>query len=149
MTYQHIQYGGVIYWTVFTIMIIAMLFTLLNDVFLDFSLIITAVCILTLTLFYNLRTEVTQDYVYWGFGLHLFQGKIPIDEIESCEIVELKVWEVGGLKWFPSASIYSLGGKEAVAIKLKNKKRKIIIGTDDALHFYRRIQINRGAANLG
>lgn len=94
------------------------------------SALLTAVMAFVLLLFYKLTIKVNYSYIAFSFGIGLIRRKYRLQDITSCRAV--KYFPLGwGVRFRPGVTIYNVSGNKAIELKLKGKKRKIWIGTDN------------------
>ena len=84
-----------------------------------------------LFLFHSLIIEVNKTYLRIKFGPGLFRKKIRVADIEDCKPVKHDWWNSFGIRINSEYIFYNVTGSDAVEITLKNKKRKVRIGTDE------------------
>jgi len=94
------------------------------------TIILYGVSILLLMLFYKLTITITDEFISFSFGIGLIQRKYRLEDVQSCK--SKKYFPFGwGIRWRPGVIIYNVSGNKAIELSLKNKKRKVWIGTDD------------------
>ncbi len=92
-------------------------------------IIISAAAIVVLLLFYKLTIEVTDSYVKYSFGIGWIRGKYRLQDIVHCKPVTYTPmgW---GIRWRPGVILFNVAGYKAIELKIKNKVRKVWIGTN-------------------
>jgi len=89
-------------------------------------LIVLGVC---LVLFAALTAVIEEDGLEIRFGPGVIRKRIPLKDIESCQVVK-NPWYYGwGIRLTPHGWLYNVSGSHAVEIKMKTGK-KYRIGTD-------------------
>lgn len=79
-------------------------------------------------LFYKLTITVTDEFVQFSFGIGLIYGKYKLTAIVACR--PIKYLPLGwGIRLRPGVILYNVSGNKAIELELKNKKRKVWIGT--------------------
>lgn len=130
MTYAHRQYGKVL-------LAFAAVFLLGLTGWLVFAgellpaLIVSAFTVLLLACFSWLTVEVHAQSVRLSFGLGWIKKDIPLDTVESTEIVQTKWWWGWGIRLTPDGWMWNISGFDAVRLH-KTDGRSFTIGTDDA-----------------
>jgi hypothetical protein len=92
-----------------------------------------------LILMYQLQTEVSDTQVVVRFGLGLIKRSIPVDAIQSVEVVTNKWYYGWGIRWIPNGWLYNVRGTKGIEIKLK-KGRVARIGSADPEGLARAVQ---------
>ncbi len=120
------QYG----WAFFVIIIIIAAFVVLLTGNLGSIIIISGLSLVLLLLFYKLTIEVTEQYVQFSMGVGLISGKYQMSDVQNCK--PLNYTPFGwGVRWRPGVTLFNVSGNKAIELEIKNKSRKIWIGTDD------------------
>lgn len=81
--------------------------------------------------FYGMTTIITDREIILKFGAGLIKKKITLSQIESAEITTYPIWYGYGIRFTPRGWLYNVGGRQAVEIKIRNKKTRILIGTNE------------------
>jgi hypothetical protein len=88
-----------------------------------------AVCMLLLAclvLFATLTVEIDDKALKVYLGPGLIRKTIPLDQIESWEVMRVP-WYCGfGLRWVPGRVMYRVSGLYVVALRLKSGKKSYI-----------------------
>jgi hypothetical protein len=84
-----------------------------------------------LLFFYGMTIIVTNKHLKIKFGIGLFIKKIDLATISSVTVQKYPVYYGYGIRIIPKGLLYNVSGKHAIEIKLKDKKRVILIGTND------------------
>lgn len=93
------------------------------------ALIISIISLVLLLLFYKLTITVTGRYVQFSLGIGLIKGKYNIDNIVVCR--PLSYIPFGwGIRLRPGVILFNVSGNKAIELEIKNKRRKIWIGTN-------------------
>ena len=131
--YDHTQTGWIIIWTVGGFALLCILFPLFVDVPDEGALLlysVTAILVLALLLFYNLRVSVGSRGVFISFGVGLIRKTFPIQEIIGMHSVSNQ-WICGwGIHYCQRAWLFNVHGFKSVELTMKNGK-KYRIGTDE------------------
>jgi hypothetical protein len=80
-------------------------------------------------LFSSQTIEVDQSTVSWRFAARFWSCRIPRAEIAAVQEVSAKWWLGWGIRKLRGGWSYSVSGRKAVELTLKNGRR-IILGTD-------------------
>ena len=92
-------------------------------------LLVSTLSLVLLLLFFKLTFSVTDKYVKFSLGVGLIKGKYKFEDIISCK--PLSYVPLGwGIRLKPGAILFNVSGNKAVELEVKNKKRKIWIGTN-------------------
>jgi hypothetical protein len=97
----------------------------------DTSTIIVLVAFSTilLFLFYKLTIKVTNEYVKFSLGIGLISGKYKLKSISHCK--SLSYIPFGwGIRLRPGIILFNVSGTKAIELEIKNKNRKVWIGTN-------------------
>lgn len=81
--------------------------------------------------FYGMTTIITDREIFLKFGAGLIKKKISLSQIESAEITTYPIWYGYGIRFTPRGWLYNVSGRQAVEIKIRNKKTRILIGTNE------------------
>ena len=91
--------------------------------------VMVAFSIILLFLFYKSTIKVTEEYVKFSLGIGLISGKYKMDCISHCK--SLNYIPFGwGIRLRPGVILFNVSGNKAIELKIKNRKRKIWIGTN-------------------
>ena len=94
-------------------------------------LIISLIFIISLLLFFQMKTSVNSQKIQISYGIGLIKKTIRINEIENIIIVRNK-WYYGiGIRMLKNGWLYNIQGLNAIELKMKNSKSIIRIGTAD------------------
>ena len=84
-----------------------------------------------LLLFFQLKTTITYDKLILAYGIGLIKININLEDVATTRIVRNR-WYYGiGIRIIPGGILYNAHGLDAVELSLKNKRRKIRIGTQE------------------
>ena len=119
-------------WTHFILIPLIIILIIFTRHFSPPALAVLSVITIILFLFHSLIVEVTQQYIKIKFGPGLIRKKLKIENVESCKPVEIPKGSRIGSRINAEYILYNVTGNEAVELTLKNKKRKVRIGTDDS-----------------
>lgn len=82
-----------------------------------------------LLLFYRLTVIVTETHVKYIFGIGLIKGKFELRDIIACR--PLTYTPLGwGIRFRPGVTLYNVSGNSAIELELKNRDRKVWLGTN-------------------
>lgn len=119
------QYG----WVFFAVIIIIaglVIFLTRNP---ESMLVIASLCVVLLLLFYKLTIKVTDDFVEFKLGIGIINERYKMQDIQSCK--SISYFPFGwGVRWRPGITLFNVSGNKAIELEIKNKSRKIWIGTD-------------------
>jgi hypothetical protein len=91
---------------------------------------IPIISVLLLLLFYKLTIVVNDDVVCFSFGIGLIRGKYKLIDIVKCNPVSF--FPFGwGIRLKPGVILFNVSGNKAIELELKNKNRKVWIGTNN------------------
>ena len=80
------------------------------------------VVIVVLLFFVTLTVTIDDGWLVWSFGPGFIRKRVPLADIESCEVVR-NPWYYGvGIRRTPQGWLYNVSGTASVRIKLKNGK---------------------------
>ena len=82
-----------------------------------------------LLLFYRLTIIVTDTQVKFIFGVGLIRGTYDLKDIRTCRPINYTPlgW---GIRFRPGVTLYNVSGNRAIELELKNRDRKIWLGTN-------------------
>jgi hypothetical protein len=93
----------------------------------SFVILIFIVC---LFIFYKLTIIIDDTHLTFSMGIGLISKSYPLSDIKSCTPLKNSVlWGVG-VHMTPSGWLYNVSGLSSVELSFKNRKAKILIGTD-------------------
>lgn len=81
-------------------------------------------------IFLSLTTKVSDGRLKWSFGSGIIRKSVPLSEVESVTPATISRWNGYGIHRTYRGWLYSLGGQDALLVKLKSGKQ-FLIGTDD------------------
>ncbi len=80
-------------------------------------------------MFYKLTILVTDDAVQFSLGIGIIKGKYNLSVINNCK--PLSYIPFGwGIRLRPGVILFNVSGNKAIELEIKNKNRKIWIGTN-------------------
>jgi hypothetical protein len=92
-------------------------------------IIMIAISTILLFLFYKLTIKVSEEYVEFSLGIGLISGKYTLESISQCN--PLNYISFGwGIRLRPGIILFNVSGTKAIELEIKNKNRKIWIGTN-------------------
>ena len=94
-------------------------------------LIISLILIISLLLFFQMKTSIDNEQIQISFGIGLIKKTIAIQNIEQIEVVRNKWIDGLGIRKIKNGWLYNIQGLNAIELKMKNSKSIIRIGTVD------------------
>lgn len=92
-------------------------------------LILSALAAVLLLLFYKLTISITDEYVKFSLGIGIIHGKYKLSDIRNCK--PLTYIPFGwGIRLRPGVILFNVSGNKAIELEIKNKSRKVWIGTN-------------------
>ena len=92
-------------------------------------MVFALVCLIVMTLFYGLKTEVNDDHIILKFGIGIIKKRIALNNIERVSVVRNK-WYYGlGIRFYGKGWLWNIRGLDAVELKFKESNWKFRIGT--------------------
>lgn len=92
-------------------------------------ILLSALMLVILCIFYGMTTTVDDREVKVTFGIGLIRRKINLDDVRSVESVK-NPWYYGyGIRWIRNGWLYNVSGAEAVELTFKGKNNVVRIGT--------------------
>ncbi len=92
--------------------------------------IILAVLIICLLLFYQITITVDDTKVTFKMGIGIIGKSFRISDITSCTSVRNSFFMGLGIHWIKNGWLYNVSGNKAIELKFRNKKSVVRIGTD-------------------
>jgi hypothetical protein len=131
MRYEHTQTGYVVIWALLGASVLVWVGPISHgSPPSGSSLVLPAVFLTTIALFYKLTIEIDDPTLLASFGIGLIRKKVPLAEIVRCEPIRIRWWYGWGIHLTPHGWLYNVAGWDAVAITLRDG-RKFALGTDD------------------
>jgi len=135
VVYKKRQFGWVIFTIIISLTAIILIFGLFlqnKDQATKFALAASSfILLLSTVLFHSLTVIVTNEKIRIFFGFGFIKKEIDLENVVKCEPVKNN-WYIGwGIRIAPDYTLYNVSGFDAVELTLKDKKRKIRIGTED------------------
>ena len=120
------QYG----WIIFILIIIMLGVIIYQNQSLHSIVLVLTISLIVLLLFYKLTITVSNEYIKFAFGIGLINGKYQLRDIVQCQPVSYIPlgW---GIRFRPGVILYNVSGNKAIELKIKNKNRKVWIGTNN------------------
>ncbi len=92
-------------------------------------LILSALAIVLLLLFYKLTISITDQDVKFSMGIGIIKGKYKFSDINYCK--PLSHIPFGwGIRLRPGVILFNVSGNKAIELEIKDKNKKIWIGTN-------------------
>ena len=120
------QYG----WIFFILIIIMSGVIIYQNQSIHSIVLVLTISLIVLLLFYKLTITVSNEYIKFAFGIGLINGKYQLRDIIQCQPVSYIPlgW---GIRFRPGVILYNVSGNKAIELKIKNKNRKVWIGTNN------------------
>jgi len=120
------QYG----WIIFILIIIMLGVIIYQNQSIHSIVLVLTISLIVLLLFYKLTITVSNEYIKFAFGIGLINGKYQLRDIIQCQPVSYIPlgW---GIRFRPGVILYNVSGNKAIELKIKNKNRKVWIGTNN------------------
>jgi hypothetical protein len=131
--YKKKQIGWPIIWCTFpaiAVLIGVALFAVPKDQQAIF-LIAPGLLLIVLLLFRDMTVSVDDEAISIKYGTGLVKKNISLNDIADCQKVRNKWWMGWGIRVGPGFTLYNISGLDAVELTIKDKKRKIRIGTEE------------------
>ncbi|HEY6162214.1 MAG TPA: hypothetical protein VI112_13360 [Bacteroidia bacterium] len=131
--YKKKQIGWPVIWTTFPVIAVLIgvgLFAVPRDQQAVF-LIAPGVMLIVLLLFRDMTVSVDEERISIKYGTGLVKKNIPLADVSDCKKVRNKWWMGWGIRIGPGFTLYNISGLDAVELTLKDKTRKIRIGTEE------------------
>ena len=84
------------------------------------GLVAFIVLIAAAIVFSSLTVEVSAKELKWHFGPGFWTYRLPLDDIESLEVVRNHWWNGFGIRMRPGFRLYNVSGLDAVELRLKS-----------------------------
>lgn len=129
--YKHTEYGTLMF-IIFVgsgALIAFVFFAMLVDGELAAALIMVAIYLLGIAMFYNFTIEVSDRVLKFWFGIGIIKKTISLSEIQAAREVESPWYYFWGIKSIPGGWYYAISPGRAVEIVLKDGKL-LRLGTD-------------------
>ncbi len=116
--------------SVFIVIILSVaVLVLYNDPDFRSNILTMAILAILLLMFYKLTIEVTDEVIKFSFGIGVIKGSYKLSEVKNCK--SLKYTPLGwGIRYRPGVILYNVSGNKAIELEIKDKKRKVWIGTN-------------------
>ena len=105
-------------------------------------LFLLLIFIVSLLLFFQMRTSVDNQQIRISYGIGFIKKAIVIKNIESVKVVRNK-WYYGlGIRMInKNGWLYNIQGLDAIELKMKNSKSIIRIGTADSKKLKKEVEL--------
>ncbi len=111
-------------------------------------IIISLIFVVSLLLFFQMKTSVDNEQIRISYGIGLIKKAIAIKNIERIEIVRNK-WYYGlGIRMIKNGWLYNIQGLDAIELKLKNSKSIIRIGTADSKKLKKEVELKMNSSGI-
>ena len=132
-------------WVFLIVILIIVSFVIYQDRNLKSIIIISFVSLIVFLNFYKLTIKVTNEHVAFSLGIGLIKGKYKLRDINYCKPISYITlgW---GIRLRPGVILFNVSGNKAIELDIKNKNRKVWIGTDapDEISEYINLKRNKG-----
>ncbi len=95
-----------------------------------FSHWLAAILLLCAWLFSSLLITIDKTHLRWRFGPGLIRKEVPLSDCRSAQIVRIRWYRSWGIHLTSRGWLYTVGGRDAVLIKL-NSGPQFIIGCNE------------------
>lgn len=126
--YRHTQYAY-FFWAISSILL-SVYISAWERTTIGSHIVIGAVLIVLVVLFFSLSICVSEDKLSWHFGPRFWKKELPIADIASCEVVRNNVLMGWGIRMLSDGWMYNVSGLLAVEIRLKSGSA-IRLGSDE------------------
>ena len=110
-------------WVFFGVIFLIFGFVIYQNRNLNTLLILSALAIVLLLLFYKLTISITDQYVKFSMGIGIIKGKYKLSEINYCK--PLSYIPFGwGIRLRPGVILFNVSGNKAIELEINNKNRK-------------------------
>jgi hypothetical protein len=132
-------------WVFLIVLLIIVSIVIYQDRNLKSIIIISLVSLIVFLNFYKLTIKVTDEHVGFSLGIGLIKGKYKLKDINYCKPISYITlgW---GIRLRPGVILFNVSGNKAIELDIKNKNRKVWIGTDspDEISEYINLKRNKG-----
>jgi hypothetical protein len=80
-------------------------------------------------LFSSQTVEVDGKNLRWNFAKNFWKRQVALADIANVREIQTPLWQGWGIRWVRGGWCYSVSGRKAVELTLKNGSR-VILGTD-------------------
>lgn len=116
-------------WIFLGVIILIFGFIIYQNRNLNTLLILSALAIVLLLLFYKLTISITDQDVKFSMGIGIIKGKYKLSDINYCKPLSYITFG-WGIRLRPGVILFNVSGNKAIELEIKNKNRKIWIGTN-------------------
>ena len=93
------------------------------------NLFLGIISLVLILLFHSLTITVDDNYIKFSFGIGLIRGKYKLENIKHCHPAHY--FSMGwGIRFRPGIILFNVSGNKAIELSIKNRTRKVWIGTD-------------------
>jgi hypothetical protein len=132
-------------WIFLIVILIIISIVIYQDGSLKSIITISLVSLIVFINFYKLTIKVTDEHVSFSLGIGLIKGKYSLKDINYCK--PISYFALGwGIRLRPGVILFNVSGNKAIELDIKNKNRKVWIGTDspDEISEYINLKRNKG-----
>lgn len=117
-------------WEFFGVIMLLFGFIIYQNQELNTIIILSVLYIIILLLFYKLTISITDEDVKFSFGIGLIKGKYKLSDINYCKPMSYIPFG-WGIRLRPGVVLFNVSGNKAIELELKNRNRKVWIGTNN------------------
>jgi hypothetical protein len=81
--------------------------------------------------FYGITVVINENQILIKFGIGLFRKRIDLSSVRSVKVIKYPAYVGYGIRIIQNGILYNVSGKYAVELRFKNRKKVIMIGTED------------------
>lgn len=150
-TYREFQFGTLLVITVgLTEILMGWLF--INDIGaapigLGGFLVISMMLLMSMLLFYGMRTVVDHEKVVVSFGIGIIRRRIDLSTVQQVDIVKSPWYYGWGIRFIPHGMLYNVSGSEGVELKLFPGDKLIRIGTKNPAQLQEALSLSLRSRN--
>lgn len=116
-------------WVFYGVIIFIFGFIIYQNQNLHTVVILSVLAMVLLLFFYKLTISVTDDAVKFSMGIGIIKRTYKLNEINYCKPVSY--FPFGwGIRFRPGVILFNVSGYKAIELDIKNKNRKVWIGTN-------------------
>lgn len=127
--YEHTQRGTWLM-AIWAVNVLGVLIGIKRKGFTCGRFIALTVDLLILVAFSNLQVVVDEEALELRFKPGFVSRRLPLSEIESCEVVSNRWYWGWGVRVTPHGALYNVGGLRAVEVRLQSGRR-VRVGSDE------------------
>jgi hypothetical protein len=82
-------------------------------------------------LFFRMTTRVDDENIVVSFGIGIIRKKIATSNVGDVKLVKTPWYYGWGIRFFPDGMLYNMSGNKGIELELKDRKRRIRIGSQN------------------